>query len=172
MTGKTISPWARGGATGGGGAAGGRAVDAAARSSNVDNPLAGIPGLFKGPRRAHRRDRPEHRRAPLDDSARRHGAGTGRVPQQPAAEGAEGRHQLGPPRPCRDDGDADAAVRDRPRRPTARPHLFAIDKKTGKRVGAVPTPRDGRYGLMTYMHQGKQYVMLPVNGGYTALALP
>ena len=31
-----------------------------------------------------------------------------------------------------------------------RPHLFGIDKKTGKRVGAVPTPSMGQYGLMTY----------------------
>ncbi|MGQ0737019.1 MAG: outer membrane protein assembly factor BamB family protein [Acidobacteriota bacterium] len=53
-----------------------------------------------------------------------------------------------------------------------RPHLFGIDKKTGKRVGAVPTPRIGQYGLMTYLHQGKQYVVLPRNGGYTTLALP
>ena len=53
-----------------------------------------------------------------------------------------------------------------------RPHLFAIDKKTGKRVGAVETPRVGQYGLMTYLHEGKQYVVLPRNGGYTAMALP
>ena len=53
-----------------------------------------------------------------------------------------------------------------------RPHLFGIDKKTGKRVGAVATPALGQYGLMTYLHQGKQYVILPVEGGYTALALP
>jgi quinoprotein glucose dehydrogenase len=53
-----------------------------------------------------------------------------------------------------------------------RPHLFAIDKKTGKRVGAVATPRLGQYGLMTYVHAGKQYIVLPVNGGYTAMALP
>jgi glucose dehydrogenase len=53
-----------------------------------------------------------------------------------------------------------------------RPHLFAIDKKTGKRVGAVATPRLGQYGLMSYVHQGKQYIVLPVNGGYTALTLP
>jgi quinoprotein glucose dehydrogenase len=52
-----------------------------------------------------------------------------------------------------------------------RPHLFAIDKKSGKRVGAVATPRLGQYGLMTYVHAGKQYIVLPVNGGYTALAL-
>jgi quinoprotein glucose dehydrogenase len=54
----------------------------------------------------------------------------------------------------------------------SRPHLFGIDKKTGRRVGAVQTPDMGGYGLMTYMHQGKQYVILPVNGGYTAMALP
>ena len=54
----------------------------------------------------------------------------------------------------------------------SKPMLFGIDKKTGKRVGAVATPEMGGYGLMTYMHQGKQYVMLPVQGGYTALALP
>ena len=33
-----------------------------------------------------------------------------------------------------------------------RNNLFAIDKKTGKRVGAVVIPRAGGYGLMTYMH--------------------
>ena len=52
------------------------------------------------------------------------------------------------------------------------PHLFAIDKKTGKRVGAIGTPRLGTYGLMTYLHQGKQYVVVPMNGGYAAYALP
>ncbi|HJU42530.1 MAG TPA: PQQ-binding-like beta-propeller repeat protein [Vicinamibacterales bacterium] len=52
------------------------------------------------------------------------------------------------------------------------PKLFAIDKKTGKRVGAVATPRLGQYGLMTYVHNGKQYIVLPVNGGYTAMSLP
>jgi glucose dehydrogenase len=51
------------------------------------------------------------------------------------------------------------------------PHLFAIDKKTGKRVAQVPTPARGEYGLMTYMHQGKQYIVLSVDGGFTALAV-
>jgi hypothetical protein len=39
-------------------------------------------------------------------------------------------------------------------------------------VGTVPTPRLGSYGLMTYLHAGKQYIVLPVSGGYTTLALP
>jgi len=52
-----------------------------------------------------------------------------------------------------------------------RAHLFAIDKKTGRRVGKVATRERGEYGIMTYMHGGKQYIVLPVNGGYIALAL-
>ena len=52
------------------------------------------------------------------------------------------------------------------------PKLFAIDKKTGKRVGEVGTPRLGTYGLMTYLHQGKQYIVVPMNGGYASYALP
>ncbi len=35
----------------------------------------------------------------------------------------------------------------------SRPHLFAIDKKIGRCVGAVQTPAMGQYGLMTYLHQ-------------------
>ncbi|HET9704435.1 MAG TPA: PQQ-binding-like beta-propeller repeat protein [Vicinamibacterales bacterium] len=53
-----------------------------------------------------------------------------------------------------------------------RNNLFAIDKKTGKRVGAVVIPRAGGYGLMSYLHQGKQYIVIPTNGGYTTVALP
>ncbi len=52
------------------------------------------------------------------------------------------------------------------------PQLFGIDKRTGERIGAVATPARGAYGIMTYMHEGKQFVVLPVPGGYTALALP
>jgi glucose dehydrogenase len=52
------------------------------------------------------------------------------------------------------------------------PQLFAIDKKTGQRVGKVATPKEGEYGIMTYQHAGKQYVVLSVEGGYIALALP
>ncbi|HYE87339.1 MAG TPA: hypothetical protein VEA16_13350 [Vicinamibacterales bacterium] len=51
-------------------------------------------------------------------------------------------------------------------------NLFAIDKKTGKRVGALPISRAGGYGLMSYLHNGKQYIVIPQNGGYTAVALP
>jgi glucose dehydrogenase len=52
------------------------------------------------------------------------------------------------------------------------PRLFAIEKSTGKRVGQVQTPGLGQYGIMTYMHEGRQYVVLAVAGGSVAFALP
>ena len=51
-------------------------------------------------------------------------------------------------------------------------YLFAIDKKTGQRLGKVPTDGPGRYGMMTYMHQGKQYIVVQIANGLQAFALP
>ena len=55
--------------------------------------------------------------------------------------------------------------------------LRAYDKKTGKEVGAVymPAPQSG--SPMTYMMNGKQYIVVPVSGGaysgeYIAYSLP
>ena len=45
-----------------------------------------------------------------------------------------------------------------------KPHLFAIDKKTGRRIGKVETPQEGEYGIMTYMHGGKQYIVVAAGG--------
>jgi glucose dehydrogenase len=50
--------------------------------------------------------------------------------------------------------------------------LFAIDKKTGQRLGAVPTPPAGSYGMSSWVHEGKQYIILQLNDGLAALALP
>jgi glucose dehydrogenase len=52
------------------------------------------------------------------------------------------------------------------------PYLLAIDKRTGRRLAQVQTPALGTYGIMTYMHLGKQYVILSIAGGYAAMALP
>jgi len=52
------------------------------------------------------------------------------------------------------------------------PHLFAIDKKTGQRVGAIPTAGLSRYGMMTYQHNGKQYIVVQLPNGLQAFALP
>lgn len=55
--------------------------------------------------------------------------------------------------------------------------FHAIDKKTGKRIGTVKLPAETNQAPMTYMHEGKQYVVLPVGhrgfpGPLVALALP
>ncbi|HYB95871.1 MAG TPA: PQQ-binding-like beta-propeller repeat protein [Vicinamibacterales bacterium] len=52
------------------------------------------------------------------------------------------------------------------------PKLFAIDKKTGQRLGAIGTAGLQRYGMMTYMHQGKQYIVVQYGNGLQAFALP
>ena len=52
------------------------------------------------------------------------------------------------------------------------PHLFAIDKQTGERVGAVEIPGATQYGMSSWMHDGKQYVIVQLQDGLAALALP
>jgi quinoprotein glucose dehydrogenase len=51
-------------------------------------------------------------------------------------------------------------------------NLFAVDKKTGKRLGAVEIPGATSYGLSSWMHEGRQYVIVQLNDGLAALALP
>ena len=36
------------------------------------------------------------------------------------------------------------------------PHLFAINKRTGERVGAVELPGPTRYGMSSWVHEGTQ----------------
>jgi len=52
------------------------------------------------------------------------------------------------------------------------PHLFALDKKTGKTLGKVKVDAVTRYGMMTYVHEGHQYVLLQSGPKLTAMALP
>ncbi len=51
------------------------------------------------------------------------------------------------------------------------PTLFAVDKKTGERLASVEVPAESSYGIMTYLHDGKQYIMLQTRSTLTALAL-
>jgi quinoprotein glucose dehydrogenase len=190
MTGKTISPWARGGAQGGGGAAAGRGRGAAGRggapagrgaapaagggaaTTAASNPLQGIPGIFKGP---------VGRIVAIDLNTGNH---IWTIPHGDMAQEQQDAFRNNPLLKGKNidtnwGRSGHAAMMATPTLLFAtgstadnRAHLFGIDKKTGKRVGQVPTPEMGQYGLMTYLHQGKQYVILPVDGGYTALALP
>ncbi|MEX2583279.1 MAG: PQQ-binding-like beta-propeller repeat protein [Gemmatimonadota bacterium] len=57
------------------------------------------------------------------------------------------------------------------------PILVAHDKTTGERVGSIDLPARGQYGMMTYDHEGRQYLVVQVAGddmpgSLLALALP
>jgi quinoprotein glucose dehydrogenase len=51
------------------------------------------------------------------------------------------------------------------------PHLYAVDKASGREVGKVEVPDQSSYGMMTYMHDGKQYVVLQTGSKLTTMAL-
>ncbi len=40
------------------------------------------------------------------------------------------------------------------------PLLHARDKRTGQVLASVPLPMPGQYGMMTFMHDGKQYIVV------------
>ncbi len=55
--------------------------------------------------------------------------------------------------------------------------LYALDKRTGQRLGTVRLPAPGQYGMMGYLHEGRQYVVVQiasgtVPGSLVALRLP
>ena len=52
------------------------------------------------------------------------------------------------------------------------PALFAIDKTTGKQLEKIDAPAGSRYGMMTYTHEGHQYIMLQTGSKLTTMALP
>lgn len=52
------------------------------------------------------------------------------------------------------------------------PHLFAVDKMTGRELGRVQVPQGSGYGMSSFTHEGKQYVMLQTGSTLTAVALP
>jgi quinoprotein glucose dehydrogenase len=161
MTGKTVSPWAAPGA-----------ATLPGPQLPPDSPLRGIPSIFKGPlgritaidlnTGEHLWMIPHGEMAQEQQDAFRN---------NPLMKGVNVNTNLG--------RQNHAALMATPTLLFAtgqtadnRPHLFGIDKKSGRRLGSVQTPALGEYGLMTYSHQGKQYVILPVAGGYTAMALP
>ena len=50
--------------------------------------------------------------------------------------------------------------------------LYAVDKATGQRLGSLEMPGLGMYGMMSYMHEGRQRIIVPVPGALVALSLP
>jgi quinoprotein glucose dehydrogenase len=60
--------------------------------------------------------------------------------------------------------------------PNAKPQLFAVNKATGKQVGAVDIPSKTSAVPMTFLHKGRQYIVFATGGGtntsLVALTLP
>lgn len=52
------------------------------------------------------------------------------------------------------------------------PYLYAVDKATGERLGRVELPANPRYGIMTYMHEGKQHIVIQAANRLMGLRLP
>ena len=55
--------------------------------------------------------------------------------------------------------------------------LHAVDKLTGERLGTVDIPAPGRYGMMSYLHEGQQYIVVQIastthSGSLVALRVP
>ena len=51
------------------------------------------------------------------------------------------------------------------------PMLYAVDKATGDRLAQIEMPVSTRYGMMTYMHGGEQYIVVQASNNLTALKL-
>ena len=51
------------------------------------------------------------------------------------------------------------------------PYLYAVDKASGATIGEVEVSGRTGYGMMTYVHDGKQYVILQTGPTLTAMAL-
>jgi quinoprotein glucose dehydrogenase len=51
------------------------------------------------------------------------------------------------------------------------PHLFALDKQTGEELAQVEVPSATRYGMSSWVHDGKQYVILQTGSSLTAMGL-
>ncbi|MDA1094532.1 MAG: PQQ-binding-like beta-propeller repeat protein [Acidobacteria bacterium] len=52
------------------------------------------------------------------------------------------------------------------------PQLYAIDKRTGERLGAVEIPGLTRYGMSSWTHEGRQFIIVQLQDGLAAMALP
>jgi len=50
--------------------------------------------------------------------------------------------------------------------------LFAVDKQTGRTLGQIPIPGASRYGMSSWVHEGRQYILVQLSTGYAAYRLP
>jgi quinoprotein glucose dehydrogenase len=51
------------------------------------------------------------------------------------------------------------------------PHIFALDKRTGERVGQLEIPAQSSYGMSGWILDGKQYILVQQPTGLVAFAI-
>jgi hypothetical protein len=51
-------------------------------------------------------------------------------------------------------------------------YIYAINKRTGERMGQVEIPANSSYGMSGFVHEGKQHVLVQQPNGLIAYALP
>ena len=51
------------------------------------------------------------------------------------------------------------------------PILFAVDKARGETLARIEAPAESSLGMMAYIHEGRQYIMLQTGPKLTAMAL-
>ncbi|MHC4822001.1 MAG: PQQ-binding-like beta-propeller repeat protein, partial [Planctomycetota bacterium] len=50
--------------------------------------------------------------------------------------------------------------------------LYGVNKATGEEIGSVALPASPRYGIMTFMHEGKQHIVVQMPNRLSAITLP
>ncbi|MCB1672928.1 MAG: PQQ-binding-like beta-propeller repeat protein [Pseudomonadales bacterium] len=50
--------------------------------------------------------------------------------------------------------------------------LYALDKTSGEELARIEVPAQSRYGMSSWVHQGRQYIILQTGSRLTAMALP
>ena len=122
--------------------------------------------------RAHHRHRHEHRRAPLVDTPTEiHRSGSGIIP---ACKDSICPTRGSRPTRRRSSHEAFSCME---RGRGGEPRFHAVDKRTGERVGTVELPAPTDTAPMTFIHEGRQYVVMAVSGrnlpgSLVALRLP
>ena len=120
----------------------------------------------------HRRHRHEHRRTPVGDAERRHPgehprpSGAARVSTCPTPGGCPTRSRWSRRR-----------CSSRPREPAAPPACMRSTSGPARGSARSELPASGQYGMMGYLHEGQQYIVVQMAGpdlpgSLAALRLP
>jgi glucose dehydrogenase len=52
----------------------------------------------------------------------------------------------------------------------AEPRFHAVDKRTGERLATIELPAPSSTAPMTFLHEGRQYIVVPIASGQAGIA--